>query len=121
MRVEAFTSGGSGWQTAPRPEQITSGPTSEEGIAMAPDGRSLITAVGLQQTAVWLRDAKGERQISIEGRAFEPIFSADGNTLFYVVNKAGDFRAVVRRRGDGAYGTGAPGLLARQRWDRETV
>ncbi len=30
-----------------QPEQITSGPTEEEGIAMAPDGRSFITAVGL--------------------------------------------------------------------------
>ena len=32
-----------------KPEQITSGPTEEEGIAMAPDGRSLITAVGLKR------------------------------------------------------------------------
>jgi serine/threonine protein kinase len=45
-------------------EQITSGPTSEEGIAIAPDGRSLVTAVGLHQKAVWLRDPTGERQIS---------------------------------------------------------
>ena len=27
-----------------QPEQITSGPTEEEGLAMAPDGRSFITA-----------------------------------------------------------------------------
>ena len=36
-----------------RPEQITSGPTEEEGIAMAPDGRSFVTAVALQNTSLW--------------------------------------------------------------------
>ena len=30
------------------PEQLTFGPTSQEGIAMAPDGKSLITSVGTQ-------------------------------------------------------------------------
>ena len=73
------------------PEQITSGPTSEEGIAMAPDGRSLITAVGLHQKAIWIRDSRGERQISIQGHASQPMFSADGMTLFYVVDNAGAF------------------------------
>ena len=33
------------------PEQVTSGPTEEEGIAMAADGRSLVTAVALRITA----------------------------------------------------------------------
>jgi serine/threonine protein kinase len=71
------------------PEQITSGPTSEEGIAMAPDGRSLITAVGLNQRAVWIRDGSGERQISLEGHASQTRFSPDGKTLFYVLENAG--------------------------------
>jgi Tol biopolymer transport system component len=73
------------------PEQVTSGPTSEEGIAMAPDGRSLITAVGLNQQAVWIRDGSGERQISLEGHASEPRFSPDGKTLFYIIENAGSF------------------------------
>src|SRR5262245_52608498 len=34
-----------------QPEQITSGPSEEEGIAMAPDGRSFITAVGTRQSS----------------------------------------------------------------------
>ena len=34
------------------PEQITSGPTEEDGIALAPDGRSLITSIGMGQSAV---------------------------------------------------------------------
>jgi eukaryotic-like serine/threonine-protein kinase len=71
------------------PEQVTAGPTSEEGIAMAPDGRSLITAVGLSQRAAWIRDSSGERQISLEGHASEPRFSPDGQTLFYILQNAG--------------------------------
>ena len=39
-----------------QPEQLTFGPTSQEGIAMAPDGKSLITAVGSQDSTVWMHD-----------------------------------------------------------------
>ncbi len=70
-----------------RPEQITSGPTEEEGIAMAPDGRSFITAVGLTQSSVWLHDGGGDRQISLEGYAFAPKFTPDGKRLLYQVRK----------------------------------
>ena len=42
------------------PEQITAGPTEEEGIAMAPDGRSFVTAVSLQGTSLWLHE-RGRR------------------------------------------------------------
>jgi eukaryotic-like serine/threonine-protein kinase len=66
-----------------QPEQITSGPTEEEGIAMAPDGRSFLTAVGAKQTSVWVHDGSGDRQISLEGRAFGPKFTPDGTKLLY--------------------------------------
>jgi Tol biopolymer transport system component len=76
------------------PEQITSGPTEEEGVAVAPDGRSLITSVGMRQSAVWIRDARGERAVSTEGYAPPawqagrfgalPRFSRDGRSLFYL-------------------------------------
>jgi serine/threonine protein kinase len=69
-----------------RPEQITSGPTEEEGIAMAPDGRSFLTAAGVMQSAVWLHDAHGDRQISLEGFAYRPKFTPDGKRLCYVVD-----------------------------------
>ncbi len=69
-------------------DQITSGPTEEEGIAMAPDGHSFITAVGLKQSAVWVHDSRGDRQVSLEGFAYQPKFSPDGNTLFYAVLKS---------------------------------
>ena len=70
-----------------QPEQITSGPTEEEGLALAPDGRSFITAVGLTQSSIWLHDGGGDRQISLEGYAFEPKFTPDGKRLLYNVRK----------------------------------
>jgi hypothetical protein len=71
-----------------KPEQITSGPTEEEGIAMAPDGLSFVTAVGVRTTSLWLHDAKGERQISrLEGSAAYPQFTPDGKKLCYLIVK----------------------------------
>ena len=70
-----------------QPEQITFGPTQEEGIAMAADGRSFITAVGLTHSSVWVHDAQGDRQISLEGYAFGPKFTPDGKRLLYRVRK----------------------------------
>ena len=72
-----------------KPEQITSGPTEEEGIAMAPDGRSFVTAVTLESVSVWVHDTRGTRQISLEGNAAEPKFTPDGRKLCYrIVAKA---------------------------------
>ena len=86
MRPAAITSGGSVFPDG-QPEQITSGPTEEEGIAMAPDGRSFVTAVALQNTSLWIHDANGERQISVEGNAAEPRFTPDGKKLCYRIVK----------------------------------
>ena len=72
-----------------QPEQITSGPTEEEGIAMDPDGESFITSVGLRQRTVSIRDAQGEHQISVEGYAYWPKFSPDGKKLYYRILKGG--------------------------------
>ena len=67
------------------PEQITFGPTEEEGIALAPDGRSLITSVGTRRSDIWIRDAAGERAISSEGYAVAPRLSRDGTRVFYLL------------------------------------
>jgi len=74
---------------AGKPEQITSGPTAEEGIAVAPDGRSLITSVGLRQRTVKIHDPSGERQVSVEGYAYSPVLSPDGKHLYYRVLRGG--------------------------------
>jgi eukaryotic-like serine/threonine-protein kinase len=66
-------------------EQITFGPLEEEGIALAPDGRSLVTSVGMRRSAVWIHDAAGERAIVSEGYASAPRFSRDGTRVFYLL------------------------------------
>jgi Tol biopolymer transport system component len=81
-----------------KPERITFGPTEEEGIAVTPDGRSLVTSAGIRESAVWVHDARGDRQISSEGFAGVPglglgseevhsVFSPDGMKLYYPVRK----------------------------------
>jgi Tol biopolymer transport system component len=71
------------------PEQLTSGPTEEEGIAMAADGKSFITAIGIQRTTLWFRKGNQERQITFEGNAsfydFGP-FSSDGRYFYFVMS-----------------------------------
>jgi eukaryotic-like serine/threonine-protein kinase len=66
-------------------EQVTSGPTSQEGIEMAADGKSFITSVGSRDSTVWLHDKDGDHQISSEGNAVAPSFSSDGNRLYYLM------------------------------------
>jgi DNA-binding winged helix-turn-helix (wHTH) protein/Tol biopolymer transport system component len=75
-----------------QPEQITSGPEEEDGVAVAPDGRSLITSIFTQQSSVWIHDSKGEHAVSTEGYAADsdetqkPLsFSADGKRLYYLL------------------------------------
>jgi Tol biopolymer transport system component/tRNA A-37 threonylcarbamoyl transferase component Bud32 len=72
-----------------QPEQLTSGATEEEGIALAPDGSSLITSVGQRESTLSIRDSKGQRQVSSEGFADDPQFSRDGHKLYYVVRRHG--------------------------------
>jgi DNA-binding winged helix-turn-helix (wHTH) protein/Tol biopolymer transport system component len=79
------------------PEQMTFGPTEEEGIAVSPDGRSLVTSAGIRASTVWVHDSRGDRQISGEGFArvpglgfgggadVRPVFSPDGKRVFYLV------------------------------------
>jgi len=55
-----------------QPEQITSGPQEEDGVAVAPDGRSLITSIFTQQSSVWLHDSTGDHAVSTEGYAASP-------------------------------------------------
>ena len=71
-----------------QPEQVTSGSTEEEGIAMAPDGRSFVTAVAVQSVSAWVHDRRGERQISLEGNTVNVQFAPDGKTLYYKVVKS---------------------------------
>lgn len=69
------------------PEQITFGPTEEEGLAIMPDGKSLITSLGLKQSSIWLKDAAGDHRLPVDGPPSQPRFSADGQRLYYLVKK----------------------------------
>ena len=89
-----------------RIEQVTSGPTEEEGIAFDPDGKSFITAVGIRRSSVWLHDSQGDREVTSEASAglAYPVngspFSPDGRKLYYVVNR----KARREHRADAAVG-----------------
>jgi Tol biopolymer transport system component/tRNA A-37 threonylcarbamoyl transferase component Bud32 len=75
-----------------RPEQITIGPTEEEGIAIAPDGRSFVTTVAVQSASLWVHDPSGDRQISLDGNAVDAMFTADGKKLIYkIAGSLGDY------------------------------
>jgi Tol biopolymer transport system component len=67
------------------PEQITFGPLEEEGVAVAPDGRSLVTSMGTRRSAIWIHDGTGERALSSEGYATSPRLSRDGTRVLYLV------------------------------------
>jgi Tol biopolymer transport system component len=65
------------------PEQVTSGATEEQGIAVDPDGRSILTSMGDRQSTLWVH--RGDtHQLTFEGFAYSPQFSADGKRLFYL-------------------------------------
>jgi DNA-binding winged helix-turn-helix (wHTH) protein/Tol biopolymer transport system component len=67
------------------PEQITFGPTEQEGTAITPDGKFLITSMGLQQASIWLEETGGERQLTDEGYATQPIMLPADTRMFYLV------------------------------------
>lgn len=72
------------------PQQFTFGPTEEEGIAVAPDGRSVLASVGLTTSTAWIHDKTGEHQVPFEGSAYlsgeqyssRAIFSPDGKQIY---------------------------------------
>ena len=72
-----------------RPEQITFGPSEEEGLAVEPDGRSIITSIGVHESSIWIHDAAGERSLSSEGEIAAvlspPSFGPDDKTLYYLL------------------------------------
>ena len=70
-----------------RSEQITFGPSEEEGIAMQADGRSFITAVGQRQRSVFLHEPAGDRQVALEGYTFNPKLIPGSRELCYRVLK----------------------------------
>jgi serine/threonine protein kinase len=82
------------------PEQLTFGPTEEQGVAVDPSGKSLITAAGSEETTVWFHDEKGDRQITSEGSASRIAFSRDGQKLFFLQRNNSDMGLRSAPRGE---------------------
>lgn len=80
-----------------KPEQITFGPTEEVGVAAAPDGRSLVTSLGLQRRSIWMHDSSGERPVTRDAIASTPWLSADAERLYFLVASASDAPASLWR------------------------
>ncbi len=74
------------------PEQITFGPTEEDGIAVEPDGRALITSVGVHESSLWIHDERGDRPLSSEGEVVSwtspPAFNPDASIIYYLLRRA---------------------------------
>ena len=66
-------------------EQLTRGTTEEEGIDIAPDGRSFVTSIGTRQSTLWYHDGSGDRQLTSEGYALTPSISPDGKRVYYLL------------------------------------
>ena len=64
-------------------EQITEGPTTQENMFMAPDGKSLVAAVGNTQFTAYLHDKDGDTPLS-NGSTIHPKFSYDGKKIYFL-------------------------------------
>ncbi|MBI3209116.1 MAG: protein kinase [Candidatus Solibacter usitatus] len=76
------------------PEQVTVGASEEEGISFAPGGKAFVTSIGTLQSTIWVHDARGDRQITSQGYATLPSFSADGTKLYYLLRSRSNRRFV---------------------------
>jgi Tol biopolymer transport system component/DNA-binding winged helix-turn-helix (wHTH) protein len=73
------------------PEQLTFGPTEEDGLTVEPEGLALITSVGVHESAIWIHDSTGERPLSSEGEVVGgPVFSPDTTILYYLLRPEED-------------------------------
>jgi DNA-binding winged helix-turn-helix (wHTH) protein/Tol biopolymer transport system component len=83
------------------PEQITFGPTEEDGLAVEPQALALITSVGVHESALWMHDGNIERPLSSEGEVVgglsHPVFSPDASALYYLLRQGQNSGAELRR------------------------
>lgn len=68
------------------PQQLTFGPGDEDTVAVAPDGRSLLTSLGQARSALWLHDASGDRALTAEGEVWAPWLSADAHRVYFLTD-----------------------------------
>jgi len=66
------------------PQQITFGPTEEETVAASPDGHSLLTSLGREQSTLWLHDGSGQRVLTTPSIVWLPWLSDDAHRLYFL-------------------------------------
>lgn len=72
------------------PEQVTLGPTEEDGVAIEPTGHALITSVGVHESSIWIHGPGGDRSLSSEGEVLgwpAPMFSSDSKFIYYLLKR----------------------------------
>lgn len=83
------------------PQQITFGPTDEDGLAVEPQAAAMITSVGVHESALWMHDGNIERPLSSEGEVVSglspPVFGPDAAVLYYLLRQGQDSSAELRR------------------------
>lgn len=77
-----------------QPERLTTEASEQEGTTVTADGKSLITTVGIVQSAIWLHDKDGDRQLTFQGVAVLPKMSPDGASVYYL-QRSGASRSYV--------------------------
>jgi DNA-binding winged helix-turn-helix (wHTH) protein/Tol biopolymer transport system component len=84
------------------PEQMTFGPAEEDGVAVTQDG-SLVTSIGVQKSAIWIHDRRGDRPLTSEGTivnrigsASLPSFSPDARRVHYLRESTASGRELWR-------------------------
>jgi len=95
-----------------RPDHLW--PTEEQGLAVTPDGKSLIASVGVRRSSVWVHDAAGNHAVSLEGSAEAPRLSPDGKRLYYLLRKSSSLNVKELWRRDLASGKSDPVLTGQR-------
>lgn len=70
------------------PQQILNDPSEEEGLAVEASGRSVITSIGVQESAIWIHSPAGDHALSSEGQVIaDPAFSRNDRSLYFLLQQ----------------------------------
>jgi serine/threonine protein kinase len=81
------------------PERIDLDPTTEEeGVAVEPHGRWLVTSIGSRQSSLSLHRPDGDEPLALEGQEFlQPITSNDGAWLYFLSRRSAGQKLELKR------------------------
>jgi dipeptidyl aminopeptidase/acylaminoacyl peptidase len=79
------------------PEQITFGPGEEQTVFATPDGRSLLTSIGLTQSTLWIHRSDADHPLGTEGRVSSPWLSADAQRVYFLTARSAAAQRALSR------------------------